>query len=339
MANLIFPYQTLGSELQCSIKNPSLVSISGQRTSRKPIELDTNSEVNVINLSHPADPNWQALRFDVLIAGSREELEPLFQAHGELHCVVTANCRLSKLRQSVVLQRADTNRYAWKGTVEVNRCDVFGLIKINGFLSGHTAGRDHRYLAHTNEWVIYLDEAYMPQISGSLKVMWINFKSDQTYGDMRRFATEPYYVNLEPPIPELYLNKGFTGLPEILSDEIKVGVRRAVQETLRTGIAKSTWLALFQASMEGIGEEDQDDEPRLPESEWQVSVLRQILPKIYPGLTLEAALRAAVEERKSQGSGRIESQAVSVIGRDIVREGKAVRTAVSELDLEFGGEE
>jgi hypothetical protein len=338
MSNLVFPYEILGEKLALFVTE-AYITYGMEALNGKTIPESVNNQNRTINLWGPTEKNWHDLRLDLVLSGTREELEPFFQSSGGLTAVITTNCRATNLRKSIILQRSTANPYAWAGCIQIDHREILGVMKVHATISGRATGRDHRYIAEAEEWTVYFDQAYLPQVSGSLPVNWVDFASDPNYFYLRKYANEPYYLNLELPIPEVYMNKSLIGLPELFPDHGQKGSRRAVQETLCTGMAKSIWLSLFQTALDAVKEGDEGEEPTLPELEWQISVLKQILPKIYSGFSMEAALSAVVQDRKAGDMRRIETLASAVIGKDIVREGKAVRIAVTELETNFGGEQ
>lgn len=337
MKNLIFPYDIIDEPLRLAIKEAVVSSGTGVYD-EKPIQDYIYSQNKTINLWQMREKNWRSLKLRVVLSGTREQVEPFIQSNGPLTAHAAASCRGTKLRKSTILMKSATDPYSWEGGIEFDRREALGIVRVQGFITGKAAGRDFRFLAEADEWTVYLDEANLPQINGSLKVTWIDFASDPSYYYLQKFANEPYYVNLELPIPEVYLNKGLSGLPELFEYSRK-GSRRAVHETVRTAVAKSVWMSLFQSAVDAITIGDEGEEPSLPSEEWQVSVLKQILPKVFPGYSLDAALKNVVQDMRTGDMRRIQTTAAAVIGKDIVHEGKAVRTAISELELDYGGDQ
>lgn len=339
MKGLVYPYEMLGETLSLSIQEASLVVREGGVEKDESLDASIDKAARTINLWQTGDKKWHSVRITVLLSGTRDDLEPFFQSSGVLTAVGTASCRLTNLRKACTLRRSQTNLYAWEGVIEIYRQEISGIVKLKATAVGKAAGRDCRYIADAPEWTIYVDSAYMPQISGALPVRWVDFGTDRTYGDLRKFSGEPYYLNLELPIPEVYLNKGFAGLPELFSEQTRpTGGRLALHETFRSSIAKSVWMALFQTALDAVVIGDEGEEPSLPDEEWQVSVIQQILPKLYSGYSLSSALQRVIQDKKAGDMRYVESTASAVIGRDIAREGKAVRTAVKSLEQELGGD-
>ena len=90
---------------------------------------------------------------------------------------------------------------------------------------------------------------------------------------------------------------------------------------------------MFQTSLIGIkeGEGRDFDWPDIP---WQEDVLKQLLPHIFSDLNTEAALQEAGQLIKTGEVNTIESEALAVISHKIINEGKAIRKAIQQMDLD-----
>ncbi len=96
----------------------------------------------------------------------------------------------------------------------------------------------------------------------------------------------------------MYLNSGFEGLQFLLGSASRSD--RAVQDAVAGQIAGDCWAALFNTAVYAI--EVEDGEPQWPGG-WKESVLRRMLPDVYPDRSPDDALVELCERRRQGESG------------------------------------
>src|SRR5205823_6043882 len=90
---------------------------------------------------------------------------------------------------------------------------------------------------------------------------------------------------LEASTPTLYLNSGFKGLPELLSDRrARPPAEEALHQAERMSIASRVWLGMFNAAVAAIEVDDEDGTVDWPLTGWLKSVLQTLLPRLYPDM-------------------------------------------------------
>lgn len=333
MRSLIFPYRTLSGNVSLRMDPERDIKIGRGTGAIENLDFSfVQSEERIIDLSSSEFSDATLLELPLKVAASsRREIERIGP---DLCAVVIAHCGSTLMRQSKVLHRSQYDPTLWTESLKLDLANYNESITIEVTLSAERRGTPDRFVGVSNEWTILLDNSHLVPPHGALEVLWVDFAADDGFGFLRPYRDEPYYVNVVAEPPVVYLNKGMHGLPELFPDNKRlVGAHKALHETMRSGIAKNVWLALFQASLSGIIGGETGEDPQLPEREWQAKVLQMLLPKIYRELDETEQLRQAVLARSdAQLAGELESRVVAVIGRDIVREGKNFRTAIGSID-------
>ena len=114
----------------------------------------------------------------------------------------------------------------------------------------------------------------------------------------------PWLVEATGELPTVHLNSGFEGIVELLRGT--GGPLEKATRTLVAGqIAAEAWTAMFHAAVSDL-EFDEDGAPSMPAG-WRESVLRAMLPDIFPGMPIADAL-SEVHDRRSGGQGWAELQ-------------------------------
>lgn len=130
---------------------------------------------------------------------------------------------------------------------------------------------------------------------------WVDFANpDEDVRFLRRFSTDPWYLQIDPSEPKLLLNRGFDGLEALLGDRRRrPKVERALHDHARASIAVEVWVALFNAALADANVDELDQSLQWPSEAWQVAVLNCLLPKMYEEKSREDALVEACSARTS----------------------------------------
>lgn len=247
--------------------------------------------------------------------------------------VVVAECTSTRMRQAARMEQDSPGESSYEASIRLDLVNYREKINVYCVMAGTATGLPDRYIGVSDTWSVLLDGITPPDISGSFSVKWASFGSDAERTFLHPYKVEPYYVHLAADEPVVYLNKGFEGLPELFPETGRLqGSQRALQESMSMSIARTVWLALFEAALSSVEAADADDEPLWPETPWQDGVLRMILPLVYPNLEEEQTLQPAVRARFEPDEYHdLISRAVAVIGHDILNEGKALRSAIRRV--------
>lgn len=325
MAERIYPYPTLFGTLGLQLNNPYLTNRSGNIKDQP--EEDFDQESRTILLWPHGETGWKKLNFDINVEAPKDEITLFEEDENTVQVTAVAECKNTHVRQAFHLDRIAQN--CWEGNVELLREHFSGKAIFRCFMTGYTAGRNHRYLAETNIWTLYFEEVKSRIPRGSLDVKWVDFATDSNLLHLKNFSTEMVYVDLTQPKPVVYLNKGFDGLPELFAIPPRpIGSRLAVLESIRTSIAQRVWFSLFQTAMSGIQTDNDNSLANWPSEDWQITVLKMILPHLYINLSLEAGLQEVYEAREAGDITGLESVVLGIISKQIIREGHHVRKAL-----------
>jgi hypothetical protein len=234
------------------------------------------------------------------------------------------------MRQSKVLEPGSRDGLRLSGLIELDPRNYRGEAELKVVVSGTVDSLENRILAESDPWVVVLDDLPTSLVRNGLPIRWVDFEKHER---LQEFPGEPFYVDLTGEFPEVLLNNNprLIELRQVLPREGKPGgPLGAAYETVRTGIARAVWLTLVKDAVDGIIVEE-DNEPRLPNIQWQVEVLQSVLPRAL-NEGLEDAVRTVGYARKNPDELRdLEARMLMVIDRDLVRGGTAIRRAVQTL--------
>jgi hypothetical protein len=329
MRSDLFPYEIMSHDLELVIKYASLDRYEKTRIINYEIsERSINHENYEVFLWAEEYDQWDFLSLDIEIKIPKAEVHKL---QNQVDVIAAVNCRNTNFRQSFPLKKSN-NSCKWSGSIRLAKNNFYATAELQCLLTCQALGRESRFFAESPLLKIYFDEAHSPPIHGAIPIKWINFKDTNVDPRLRKYANETHYLAVQDIAPTLYLNSGFEGLPELFSEDPKPrGFHLALYETVSSSIAKSVWLAMFQASLMGIRDHENNEECEWPEIAWQKDVLQQLIPHIYSDLSNEAGLQKAGNDVKSGEINQLESEALAVINKIIINEGKAVRKAIFHM--------
>ena len=331
--NRFFPYKVLFNDIQFSVEN---ILIDGHPPPDGIVE-QVGRTVDLSTLDEKRK-GWRKLRVGVEVQADESEIAQLVEESGEPTVTVVVFCRSTNLRQAIQLQLVRDTAYRWAGVVEVDRANAAGRLEIRAVVSGVAAKRAHRVLKSAQPWVVYLEHPPpRPAIDGPIDVQWKSFPAAKDLPGLRSYPTEPFYADLDAPVPVLYLNRDIDGFYELLQDVPSTRPERAVYHTERIGIASSVWMALLNASAAAVEAPDGDEDPSLPAG-WRGGVLKAMLPRVYPGSSMPEALRRIVADRVGPESRGLQSRAQTEIGK-MIKAASALRKSLDSLQLPAGGEQ
>lgn len=335
MRSELFPYEVLSRDLDLKLRSVEFDWIDEQdHLQQEPVsERSINYDNCEIFLWAEENDIWDSITLSIAVEIPESEIPKVDEYKDELNVVAVANCSKSNLRQTWELKKSRVD-LRWTGRITLDKIQYFGTVEFQCLMTKKALGRESRFTAESPPWKIHFDESQSPPIHGAIPIKWINFKETEEPA-FRKYANETHYLAIHEAEPTLYLNSGFEGLPDLFSEDPRPrGLHLALYETVSSSIAKSVWLALFQTAVIGIRKDEDDEEYDWPENPWEKDVLQQLLPHIYEDLGEEAALRKAGQEVASGELGSLESEALAVINKKIINEGKAIRKAIHQMEAE-----
>jgi hypothetical protein len=242
-------------------------------------------------------------------------------------------CGQTDFRQSTLLRRSPLDALIWTGDVSLDTRNVRGTVTARAIVAGTVSGMPDRILASSRPWTLLVDEFQQHLQNGLIPIRWVDF-ADPSYPQLHDFRDDLIYLDMGGAIPELLLNSRQMELRQVLPRAGRpLGPIGALYDPVRTGIARTTWQALLQASLAGIAEPASDGElPDWPAVPWQAEVLRSVLPRVYQTDRDEALRLAWIASRSADEARGLVERSVPVVGHDIVRDGQAVRNGVRILE-------
>ncbi len=312
MGERIYPYKTISGDLRLDIKN---ILLDGADPYPDPFDRDSRQ----INFCYQENTNWNTAAFKIELQGPGEELRGLPNSE-TVAATVVIHCDLSRQRYAVSMRRAGVDAGRWTALVELEREDYRGIAKLEAVVTGTAGGLPNRLLGASPLWTLNFDEPSVSPKTGAIEVKWVDFKSPDAQPFLKDYANESFYADLVDEKPVVYLNKSkdFEKLPVILDDRRRDKRDLALHNSERTGIARSVWIAMLNASIAGIQEGDDGADPDWPELGWQRQVLKTLLPRIYHPQSDAEALKTAFESWSSrQGAGLLQSRGQAEINRRI----------------------
>lgn len=321
MSVRIFPYSTMRTEmvLTARVRN-----------------VEADPETGMIPVWEHPDVVRDGAIVTVQVTATPTDVDEMERMHADLEVTLVVQCGPTKYRFARELKRDDS--YNWSGSFWLDCKQISGSAVLEAIASGVVGRRRRRLLGASQPISVAVDPPRSIARKGELSIRWKDFSELPQLAD---FVDEPYWLDLnEVPAPVLYLNLRIRDLPRVLPDSgLPPKPLRPLYESIRTGIARSAWMSLFNASLSGIEETEGDEAPAPPTTDWQAEVLARILPAVYPDASAEEILGNALRARDDEVYGReLQSRAALVIERDLVRDGTAIRRALRDIDelLETG---
>lgn len=216
-----------------------------------------------------------------------------------LHCM-SVDGRQTVSRSAHELQQGISDGL-WRGTFELKRRDVGGIIRIRGFavrsselpsVAPGFASEIGARLVSSKEWTLLIDRPQAPP-GEALDIRWESFRSS-AIASLRDVSTAVYALNLDDTEhPILYLNEDVQDLKAVLNSAASSGRTSVIRDTVFCSIAQPVWLSLILAA--AIGSDD--DAP--PEQGWRASVLRRVAKVVFsndpPEVGMKQIIRLAKE--------------------------------------------
>ena len=294
--NPIYPYPTLKTSLDLTITS---IEIDGEKADDEIMRLQNQ----MIDLHEHYNHAWKSAKFFFEVVAQSVVVERFEDEHDELTISLSLNCRPTNARLSIVLKKSETEPGKWKGEFETRRDFFSGRVDLCATASTKVNGIPSRLVATSEPWWIFFDEPNTVKIGGALRVVWTEFKNEGAPLVARQFPESTHVVDLDGPLPVVYLNQSFDGLHALLKDQKdRSAVELALHDAHRYSIARSVWMALLIDSLSAVRVEDGESEAEWPNKEWQREVLRRLLPRIVPHKTDQELLNMAAEDWKS-GTG------------------------------------
>ncbi|MFI6451921.1 hypothetical protein ACIBF6_10225 [Streptosporangium amethystogenes] len=279
----LFPYRTLLGEISLEVKEARLDGRLLPLTMISAVE-------RVVALHQIERDDWERARVVFRMRTPEELTKP--DEWADVACVAVLAEKKTNLRIVTPLKRQPDG--SWIGVVELHRDWHAGQAEVEGLVAATVDGVAGRVIARTERnWTVDL-RAHTPTRKKTVKTLWVDFASDDN-PYLNPYRMDPWAVEAAGDEPVVYLNSGFEGLQFVLESNMRAD--RAVQDTIAGQIAVDCWTALFNTAAYAISTED--DQPQWPGG-WHESVLRRMLPDVFPDRSPDDAL-SEIFERRSVG--------------------------------------
>lgn len=326
MATILYPYPVLSGE-------PNLTVTKLLVDGNKPAVPPMNTESHVIDLHGLNRDGWSYVTIHVRIEADSEEVRGLEAQGTDLRATLVAYGREAEMRQTTPLVQAERNSAIWTGSFDLDRLNLRGKVSIRGIVTGNVDGVEHRFLAQTPTWTVWVDEPPTSIVEGTLNVEWRDFTKDEDRPQVipATYSREIFFTDLVSSVPTIYLNKGLNGLTQLLAKPPADPGQRALHDSQMTGIASQVWLSMFNASAAAVEDPD-DGEPVPPASDWQERVLKVLLPHIYDCGPDEALAKLVEDLQTPEGANDLASRVQAAIAVHIKSSRRLLRS-IKALDV------
>ncbi len=291
------PYPTLVGDVSLEIREARLDGI--------PLHLGMISGSHRMIALHQVERSaWEEARLNVRLKVPQAELDS--PRWSEVTCVIVAAERRTQTR-TVTPLRHESDDGLWTGTVTLHRDHHVGQVDLSGHVVATVGGVAGRAIGSTeHHWTVDL-KARRPLKQREMRIVSVNF-ADEAHPHLHPYRNDPWSVDASADEPIVYLNTGFEGLTHLLHSS-----DRAVRNALSAQIAADAWTAMFSAAVYAAGAED--GQPVWPGG-WRDSVLRRMLPDMFPDRSPDDALFEVVTRRDlGEGGGDLQTRLLHAAGR------------------------
>ncbi|MEZ5343758.1 MAG: hypothetical protein R2706_20685 [Acidimicrobiales bacterium] len=290
----LFPYKTLFGDVAVMIEEVAI----DDTLVRDRVDHDQRT----IDLHGIEREEWESARITLSMTGPPSEISEVDNPAA----VILANCGPSNHRASATLRSDPDSAGRWIGELIFERPFWYAHAELRGGVVAKVDGEDNRIIGWANPWTIRFDDLPDRPVNGAIKISWIDFKnpgSDHAF--LERYVDQYVYLSIDPDEPQLYLNRAFDGLVQLLEKRRPRRVERALHDQTRASIAEMAWTSLFDAAMNAIEINEDTGEPAWPSSDWQRTVLENLFGHMYPDKSTDEALRDAWTARTTPESAGV----------------------------------
>ncbi|WP_406513214.1 hypothetical protein OG851_33915 [Streptomyces sp. NBC_00161] len=298
----VYAYPTLVGKIEVTVR---AACIDG-----KPLQLSLISHRDQVVALHQVErDDWTEGVLDLEVSLPMDELAD--GPWSAVTCVAVLTEGATNTRVVSRLERRRDDRY-WRGEVRVRRSTHLARAVLDVSVVGSHGGVDGRVLGTSDSpWIVDL-LARTPTRARDLEILEADFR-DGPQEWLRPFMEAPWLIDTTGELPTVLLNSSFEGLVELLSGA-RGHLEKATAGLVAGQIAGEAWATMFHSALSDL-EFDEDGTPRFPGG-WRESVLRSLLPEVFPGLSLPEALDEAHSRRgDSRGWAQVQSRIQFVAGR------------------------
>ena len=326
----LFPYPTLFGDVNLTVTEIYI----DDKTVRERVDVDGCT----VDLSRIEKSDWETARISLVVHAPPSEIANAIEAR----CIAVANCGPSNYRISVPLSEEPDTLGQWRGDLEIDRLYWYSQAQLRAHVVSTVAGTSNRIIGSSEPWTLLYDDLPNRPIRGAIKISWVDFDNP---GDgklfLRNHQDQYVFLSIDPDEPQLFLNRSFDGLEQLLADRRRPGRDRALHDQTRASIADKTWSALFNAAIDAVEANADSGELEWPPIDWQRNILESLLVRMYPGKVAEEALHDAWTTRNASDSPGTLQQLLAPATAKQVGAPRLLRDGIRLIaaELETNGEE
>lgn len=299
-----YPFPRLFSEVALAVTS---IRVDGDQLP----DYNVDAESRTIALYASGRSNWREAELFVRVEVPLQELKVKGLDDAATHVLVRMNCARTNLRSGQLL--ALKNGVA-EVRLSMRKEHVIDKATLEGFVIRDAEDGFARILREAEPWEISFSESQSqsnlprPSRPGGLRqfidISWQDFRDPQVIsGALTPFAREAYFFDVEAETPTLYLNRGIEGYHSLLAAHDAASGSRTenvFRELEFKRVSLGVWLALCFEAISCIVE-DENRELAIPDG-WRGEILKLILPRIFPGESLDSAYQKVVALRRESGT-------------------------------------
>lgn len=292
----LLPYPIVAGDVSLEVREARLDDV--------PLPYDMIAPQQRVVALHQVDRSvWRTARLSVRVHAPAHELRQ--GPWSEIDCLVVLSERRTNTRTTTPLRMERPGE--WLGEVELQHDHHLGRAELVGQVVATVEGVRGRVIATTEApWTVDL-LARTPKRREEIRSRWIDF-GDERSPQLHSFKNDPWIVEAAGEEPLLYLNASFEGLKALL--ESGRTADRPARDAVAAQIAMDVWAALFNAATY----EDEGDGSEWPGG-WRESVLRRMLPDLFPEHSPDDALSEVRNRRRTGDGGDLQTRVLHAAGK------------------------
>ncbi|MEV2272918.1 hypothetical protein [Nonomuraea africana] len=293
----LLPYPVVVGDVTLEVRSARLDDIA------LPYDMISTAQ-RVVALHRVDRKEWRTARLSVSVRAPEHEIRN--GPWGEMDCLALLSERRTNTRTATRLRWEAPGE--WSGDVELQYDCHVGRVELIGQLVATVEDVQGRVIATTGgAWTVDLRARTVARRE-EIRSRWADF-GDEANPRLHQFRTDPWAVEAVGEEPILYLNSGFEGLKGLLESS-RVADRPA-RDALAAQIAMDVWAALLNAAVY----HDDSDAPEWPGG-WRESVLRRMLPDMFPEHSPDDALSEVMNRRRTgDGGGDLQTRVLHAAGK------------------------
>jgi hypothetical protein len=290
----VYPYPRLSGAVTARV---TAVRLRGPGDAREQLDTRAFSVVEqVVALGRAERGDWQTARLALTATVPGREIETKGY-WSDIAVVAVLTEGATNARVVARLQPPVGGGRDWSGEIELDRDSHMDRASLAVHVIATAGGIPGRIIASTDqEWIVDVTSD-APLRERQLDVSTVSFARGADW--LRRFRDAPWIVDISGRMPTVRLNSDFEGLVALVEGQGSK-VESMVGEMLLAQMCTDVWTAVFHTAI-GDLEVEEDGTPLFP-PDWRGAVLREMLPDIVPGRSVEVALREVHTRRTGEGS-------------------------------------